>query len=90
MESSSAAEDTWKTINSMGSCTGKNHLDTRELTTKEKLTLKKIEEANRRAEELNAHSVAEYKANQSILKAVKNKNQGTKEGFGAQTENAEG
>ena len=74
----------------MGSCTGKNHLDTRELTTKEKLTLKKIEEANRRAEELNAHSVAEYKANQSILKAVKNKNQGTKEGFGAQTENAEG
>ena len=68
----------------MGSCTGKN-LGTRELTTKEKLTLKKIEEANRRAQELNAHSVAEMKANQTIVKAVKNRNQGTQEGFGAQT-----
>ena len=44
--SSSGQEDTWKTINSMGSCTGPQK--TQGMTTKERLAMKKIEEAKKR------------------------------------------
>ena len=75
----------------MGNCTSKQDRELtakpdRELTTKERLALKKIEEAKKREQELNAHSAAEYKANQTIVKAAKDRNEG---GF-MQTEKVKG
>ena len=78
----SEQEDTWKTIKSMGNCSGPQDMgDTKNLTTKERLALKKIEEAKKREAELNAHSASEYKVNQTISNATKKKNM-----FGHNTE----
>ena len=45
------------------------------MTTKERLTLKKIEEAKKREEELNNHSASEYKVNQASVNANKKRNE---------------
>lgn len=78
---SSEQEDTWKTINSMGSCTiGKTkQQETLNLTPKERLALKKREEALQKEEELKAHAAEEYKANQTIKGEAKRRNQASYE-----------
>jgi hypothetical protein len=45
------------------------------MTTKQKLTMKKIEEAKKREEELKKHSAAEFQANQTIGMAAKQRNE---------------
>lgn len=72
--SHSEQEDTWKTINSQGSCTS-GKTQTLNLTPKERLAQKKREEALKKEEELKAHAAEEYKANQTIVQEAKRRNQ---------------
>ena len=66
-------------------------MNTGEMTTKQRLALKKIEKAKKRQRQLNEHSVSEYQANKTIVKAVKNRNEGTQEGgFGLKTQKVQG